>query len=117
MGAPDILGHLAAVGVRLTRRGDNLIAAPTEAVTPSVIDLIRTHKSELLAALGRDPDPAVAARRQRAELLRLIDRLAEETGYFTEADKLEALEVALRDPGAWLGYLPLLLERCAAGVH
>ena len=63
------------------------------------------------------PDPAAEARRQRAELVRLLDRLAEETGYFTETDKLEALEVALRDPAAWRAYLPLLLERCAAGVH
>lgn len=63
------------------------------------------------------PNPPAVVRRQRAELQALIDKLAEETGSFTEADKVEALEVALRDPRAWLAYLPFLLERCAAGVH
>lgn len=63
------------------------------------------------------PDSASEARRQRAELARLIDRLAERTGQFSEADKVEALEVALRDPCAWLEYLPFLLERSAATVH
>jgi len=63
------------------------------------------------------PDPAAATRQQRAELQALIDKLAAETGCFTEGDKLQALEVALRDPAGWLRYLPLLLERCAAGVH
>ena len=77
-----------------------------------LLDLAMKAEGGLAQRSPVTPDPAT-----EAELRRLIDRLAEETGYFTEADKLEALEVALRDPDAWLGYLPLLLERAAAGVH
>lgn len=64
-----------------------------------------------------DGDSAAAAHRQRAELQALIDTLVEKTGYFTEADKLEALEVALRAPDEWLEYLPLLIERYGAMLH
>ena len=62
MGAPDILAHLHAAGVSLSRKGDKLIASPREAVTPEIVDLIRAHKPELLEALR---DPVAEARRQR----------------------------------------------------
>jgi hypothetical protein len=61
MGAPEILDHLAAVGVRLTRRGDTIIASPKVAVTPDLIDLIRENKPVLMEALA-----AAETRRQRA---------------------------------------------------
>ena len=51
MGAPDILARLHAVGVNLSRQGSKLIATPKAAVTPEIVDLIRAHKPELLAAL------------------------------------------------------------------
>jgi hypothetical protein len=67
MGAPDILGRLAAAGVLLTRNGDKLVAIPREHLDDELRVLIRNHKAELMAAL---PDPAMEARRQRVlELL------------------------------------------------
>ena len=70
MGAPDILGRLAAAGVRLTRNGDKLVAIPREHLDDELRILIRDHKAELMAAL---PDPAAEARRQRV-LAMLADR-------------------------------------------
>ena len=61
MGAPDILQHLAAAGVKLTRNGGNLIATPKAAVTPDVLYLIRQHKPELLEALSGEPPNMLAA--------------------------------------------------------
>ena len=61
-------------------------------------------------------NPAAEAR-QRAELRVLIDKLAETAGYFTEADKQEALEVAMRAPNEWIKYLPMLIEHHGGTVH
>ncbi len=52
MGAPDVLSHLSALGVRLSRDRDALIAAPRSALTDEARALIRAHKAELLAALA-----------------------------------------------------------------
>lgn len=116
MGVPDLLHALRVQGFKLWADGDRLLVAPKERITDETRALIREHKAELLAALDPIPDPTAEPRRQRAELRALIDKLAEKTG-FTEADKREALEVALRAPDEWLKYLPVLLERCASGVH
>jgi len=60
--APDILARLSAVGLRLSRECDSLIAAPRSALTDELRALLRAHKAELLAALtdpGK-PNPASA---------------------------------------------------------
>jgi hypothetical protein len=101
MGAPDILQHLAAVGVRLTRRGDKIIAAPREAVTPELVNLIRDHKPELLQSLTA----------QHAELTALVNRVADHHG-FTAEQRQEALEIALADSAAALECFRIL----AAGI-
>jgi hypothetical protein len=66
MGASDLLGRLALAGVRLTRLGeDQLAAEPKDALTDDLRELIRCHKPELLAAL--EPlDRGREFRRQRA---------------------------------------------------
>ena len=69
MGAPDILGRLAAAGVHLTRNGDKLVAVPREYLDDNLRTLIRNHKAELMAAL---PDPAAEVRRQR--VLAMLDK-------------------------------------------
>ena len=51
MGAPDVLARLAALGVRLNRDGDSLIAEPRSALTDEARAMIRAHKAELLATL------------------------------------------------------------------
>lgn len=51
MGAPELLSHLRTLGLTVTNHGGKLRAEPRGAVTPPVVDLIRQHKNELLAAL------------------------------------------------------------------
>ncbi len=75
MGAPDVLAHLSALGVRLSRDRDALIAGPRSALTDEARAMIRAHKAELLAALDAPADPAAEARR-----LRLLAMLAEWPG-------------------------------------
>ena len=111
MGAPDILEHLAAAGVKLTRSGVNLIATPKAVVTPDVLHLIRQHKPELLEALSGDTPnvPAAAhtiapAERARlvdivtpeAELIALVDTVADFHGFNPE-QRAEAKQIALAD--------------------
>jgi TubC N-terminal docking domain len=56
MHAPDVLARLSALGVRVTRDGNCICAAPRSALTDEARALIRVHKAELLAALdGRSP--------------------------------------------------------------
>ena len=62
MGAPDLLAQLSALGVRLRREGQSLVAKPRSALTDTARAMIRKHKAELLAVL----DPAAENRRQRA---------------------------------------------------
>ena len=68
MGAPDILGLLAARGVTIRPRPDgNLEVSPRRLLTDETRRLIREHKAELLQVLaaGSLPDLAAEARRQR----------------------------------------------------
>ncbi|MBI1984091.1 MAG: hypothetical protein HYS61_07830 [Acidobacteria bacterium] len=68
MGAPDILGLLAARGLTVRPRPDgNLEVSPRGLLTDETRRLIREHKAELLQALVADPlpDPTAEARRQR----------------------------------------------------
>jgi hypothetical protein len=67
MGTPDVLAQLSALGVRLHREGDALVAEPRSALTDAARAMIRAHKADLLAVLGQGPlsDPAAEARRQR----------------------------------------------------
>jgi hypothetical protein len=69
MGAPDVLARLAAVGVRLRREADRIIATPKDAITDEARALIRAHKAELLDALDALADPAAEARRQRVRAM------------------------------------------------
>jgi len=72
MGAPDILGLLAARGVTIRPRPDgNLEVSPRRLLTDETRRLIREHKAELLQVLAADslPDPAAEARRQRVLVL------------------------------------------------
>lgn len=65
--APDVMMRLAAAGIRLKPLPDGrLWAEPRAALTDDLRELIRAHRSELLAALSDPlPDPAAEARRQR----------------------------------------------------
>jgi hypothetical protein len=76
-----LLARLWALGVRLTREGEAIRAAPRSALTDEARDLIRAHKAELLAVLPADggddplPDATAEARRQR-----VLAMLAERPG-------------------------------------
>ena len=67
MGAPEVLTQLTALGVRLHRKGEALVAEPRSALTDAARAMIRAHKADLLAVLGEGPlsNPAAEARRQR----------------------------------------------------
>jgi len=56
MGAPDVLGHLRALGLTLAAEGSNIVVRPRQALTDEARQLIRAHKAELLAALTGTPD-------------------------------------------------------------
>jgi hypothetical protein len=51
MGAPDVLGQLAAAGIRLRAEDERLLAEPREALTDELRAAIRANKPALLAAL------------------------------------------------------------------
>src|SRR5687767_2118187 len=86
MGAPDLLEHLRAAGVKVARSGGNLIASPKAAVTPEVLQLLREHKAELLDELTKTA----------AELIALVYRVADYNA-FTPLQRAEAVEIALAD--------------------
>jgi len=77
MGASDLLARLSALGLRITREGTVLRAAPKSALTDEARAIIRANKAELLAALCIEPiddspsEPAEEARRQH-----VLDMLA-----------------------------------------
>ena len=58
MVAVDVLAELSALGVRLSREGDALLAGPRSALTDAARALIREHKAELLRALPAAPGHA-----------------------------------------------------------
>ena len=98
MGAPDILQHLAAAGVKLTRNGGNLIATPRAAVTPNVLHLIRQHKPELLDALSDRSSNVPTA----APTIALDERCAVTAGVMTpaaEARRHRVLAMLAERPG------------------
>ena len=92
MGAPDILGRLAAAGVCLTRNGDKLIAIPREHLDDELRTLIRIHKAELMTVLGVQP-----AKSLPKDLQRRIEYVAAFHS-FTPEQLAEAKEIASGDP-------------------
>ena len=66
MGAPDVLGQLAAAGIRLRAEGERLLAEPREALTDELRAAIRANKSALLAALAQSADAPGGAGEQDA---------------------------------------------------
>ena len=107
MSAPVVLAQLEAAGVRVSRRGDKLLAEPKAAVTAPLLTLIRAHKGELLAALpdqmrsaGHIQDRTVTLA-ERAELRALVDAVATFHG-FTLEQTAEAQEIAQADAVAAL---------------
>ena len=52
MGALDVLNHLSALGVRLTRSGEAILATPRSSLTDEARAFIRQHKTELLTVLS-----------------------------------------------------------------
>ena len=106
MSAPAIIAHLKAAGVRISRRGDNLLAEPRAAVTAPLLTLIRAHKPELLAALPDAPNAAQDQQRtlesaDLADLLRLVDLIADHHA-FTTTQRAEAHQIAQADQVAAL---------------
>jgi hypothetical protein len=117
MSAPAILAQIKAAGVRISRRGDNLLAEPRAAVTEPLLILMRAHKGELLAALA-DP-PSVVAPDERAELRALVNLVADHNSHkpFTPEQRAEAMEKAIANPVASLEGFRLLAERDGLTVH
>ncbi len=114
MGAPDVLAHLSALGVRLTRAGDHLIAEPSSALTDSLRAMIRAHKAELLAAL-EEPQTArqaALARERKERALAYLEAHPEaRRACFADvqSDSVHiVLTVALREP--W-GAVEVLVKR------
>jgi hypothetical protein len=128
MGAPDILGLLAAQGLTLRPRPDgNLIVSPRRLLTDEARQLIREHKAELLEALSGASDtlPDTAAEARRKQVLAML-RQRPGTRYAMLTDTKEdpqavILALAIRDAGTcelciprekWDGVLFLeMLER------
>jgi hypothetical protein len=129
MTAIAILSRLNAAGVRVSRRGSNLLAQPKAAVTHAVLVILRAHKAELLTALvdecANDANHCPAAitnapeqRNRRTvcdvsddELLTLVDAVAIHYD-FNDVEHDEAKARALADPIAALECFRLL----SAGV-
>ena len=131
MNALAILAHLKAAGVRVSRRGDNLLAEPRAAVTEPLLILMRAHKCELLAALSDQSAslptaPATIAPEQRgnpgaghpanAELRALVDAVAAFHG-FTPDQTAEAQQIAEADHVAALECFRSLAERDGIASH
>ncbi|NQT39186.1 MAG: hypothetical protein HQ581_16935 [Planctomycetes bacterium] len=57
MSAESLLMDLVRLGIKLEAHGDRLRYHPQGAMTPDLIDRLRTHKAELLAALRSAVDP------------------------------------------------------------
>jgi hypothetical protein len=107
MSAPAVLAQLEAAGVRVSRRGDKLLAEPKAAVTAPLLTLIRAHKGELLAALPDQPRNAGQVQERTptpdelVELRALVDAVATFHG-FTLEQTAEAQEIAQADAVAAL---------------
>jgi len=117
MSAPAIIAQLKAAGVRISRRGDSLLAEPRAAVTEPLLVLMRIHKGELLAALRDEPaTPAVSSVAadhaplgadrplepgELDELVALINQIADHHG-FMPTQRAEAHQIAEADQVAAL---------------
>ena len=53
MTAEEVLADVTRRGIELVARGDRLRYRPRSAVTPGLLERLRTHKAELLTILGR----------------------------------------------------------------
>ena len=97
--------------------------SPASKLTGALQALITTHKADLVALLTTPVVPIGNAPSIEAQLVGLIAELAEITGDFTDADRREALEVAINSqigPEGWRDYLRDLLipeERERRPVH
>lgn len=100
MSATAILAQLKAAGVRISRRGDNLLAEPKAAVTEPLLVLMRTHKGELLAALSEEPADTVPSIRHPGELAEIRAFVAAVTAFnkLTPDQTAEAHRQAQADP-------------------
>jgi len=110
MGAPDLLARLSALGVRLSREGEAIRAAPRTALTAEARTLILANRTELLAALANEgdplPDPAAKARRQRV-LAKLADNPALRLAVVCDAEGDPVpVAVAIRDKGTCEVHIP-----------
>ena len=63
MGAAQVLAHLQAAGFRLHADGDRLTVAPASLLRDDDRDIIRAHKTGLLALLKGPPEPPETPRR------------------------------------------------------
>ena len=73
MNTPEVLERITAAGVTLAARGGNIVASPRSSVTPEVLELIKAHKRELLAAIQSPLIPrAVAILRERPSDMRAV---------------------------------------------
>lgn len=64
MEAPELLQELSAMGLRISVDGNDLRVSPKTAITSEVRQLVRAHKTALLAALRRShsgPQPPVGS--------------------------------------------------------
>lgn len=93
----DLLRHIHDAGLSIRAEGDRLVVSPRERLTDELREAIRTHKSELTAALNGHR----LAPRDRAAILAWLDRIGE-TDPFTIATVLAGCS---RDRGALAYFL------------
>ena len=120
MGGPDLLGQIAAAGIRLIPLPDGKIRAePSSKLTDELRQLIRDHRAEIRAALT--PNPAKVEREAlpvqpslgkaaEAEITRLVRLFSTSLG-FSQKDADEALQVALAHPQNALTFYRREVER------
>lgn len=56
MNAAELLLDLGRLGIRLEAHGDRLRYSPRSALTPDLLDRLKSHKAELLALLRPAPE-------------------------------------------------------------
>jgi hypothetical protein len=97
MGAPDVLGHLRALGLTLAAEGGNIIVRPRQALTDEARQLIKTHKAGLLAALA---GPACKEYASFRKVVAEAERPRERYALVVDQDGSEAVTIALTIRGA-----------------
>jgi hypothetical protein len=88
MGAPDLIGHLKSMGLRLRADGDRLLVEPKQAITDEARQLIRENKAALLSELARVSLPPILEHR-----IEFVARFHN----FTPDELAEAKEIAAGD--------------------